>query len=147
DMLSVMVAVDRAGRDNGCLQVLKGSHRMGRVEHGRFGDQVGADPARVVEARKVCELVHVESDPGDTLFFHSNLLHASAANLSDRPRWSLIMAYNSRHNDPYCESHHPRYTPLAKVPDTAIKAWAADPQRDARAKSGNAQIARTAIPS
>ena len=24
-------------------------------------------------------------------------------------------------NDPYKESHHPRYTPLHKVPDSAIK--------------------------
>jgi hypothetical protein len=64
----------------------------------------------------------VEMEPGDTLFFHSNLLHRSDQNLSDNPRWSMICCYNAARNDPYKESHHPRYTPLHKVPDTAIKA-------------------------
>ncbi len=133
DMLSVMIAVDGADRENGCLEVLRGSHLLGRVEHGRYGEQTGADPVRVAAARERLELVRFEADPGDTLFFHSNLLHASGPNTSDRPRWTLILAYNSRHNDPYEDSHHPRYTPLDKVDDDAIKAWARRPDR-ARAK-------------
>ena len=133
DMLSVMIAVDGADRENGCLEVLRGSHLLGRVEHGRYGEQTGADPVRVAAARERLELVRFEADPGDTLFLHSNLLHASGPNTSDRPRWTLILAYNSRHNDPYEDSHHPRYTPLDKVDDDAIKAWARRPDR-ARAK-------------
>jgi ectoine hydroxylase len=129
DMLSVMIAVDRADRENGCLEVLRGSHHLGRVEHGRYGEQTGADPERVAAARARLELVRFEAEPGDTLFFHSNLLHASGPNTSDRPRWTLILAYNTRHNDPYMDSHHPRYTPLAKVDDEAIKALARDPAR------------------
>ena len=60
-------------------------------------------------------------EPGAGLYFHSNLLHASDANLSPQPRWGLLCCYNTRHNDPYMDSHHPRYTPLDVVPDTAIK--------------------------
>ena len=66
------------------------------------------------------ELVHVEMSPGDTLFFHANLLHRSDQNRSDRPRWSMICCYNAARNDPYKESHHPRYTPLQKAPDASI---------------------------
>jgi hypothetical protein len=33
----------------------------------------------------------------------------------------MICCYNAARNDPYKESHHPRYTPLQKVPDSAIK--------------------------
>jgi hypothetical protein len=33
----------------------------------------------------------------------------------------MICCYNAKSNDPYKESHHPRYTPLVKVPDSAIK--------------------------
>ena len=29
--------------------------------------------------------------------------------------------HNAARNDPYLEHHHPRYTPLNKVPDSAIK--------------------------
>jgi len=121
-MASCLIAIDRAVKENGCLQVLKGSHHMGRVNHGRFGEQTGADPERVNEALKRLELVHCEMEPGTALFFHGNLLHASSANTSDKPRWSLICCYNAARNNPYKESHHPQYTPLVKVDDSAVKA-------------------------
>ncbi len=120
-MASVMIAVDRSTRDNGCLQVLKGSHLMGRLDHHQAGQQVGADMERVNEALKVMQLVHVEMDPGDALFFDCNILHRSDKNASLDPRWSLICCYNAARNNPYRESGHPRYTPLHKVPDSAIR--------------------------
>ncbi len=121
DLCSVMVAVDPASRENGCLQVIRGSHLMGRVNHVLTGDQAGADPERVNEALKRMEHVYCEMEPGDALFFHSNVLHASDRNESAQPRWTLICCYNAKSNDPYKEAHHPRYTRLKKVADTAIK--------------------------
>jgi ectoine hydroxylase len=121
DMASCMIAVDRATQENGCLQVIKGSHLMGRVDHGKTGDQTGADMERVEEALKRLELVYCEMEPGDTLFFHSNLLHRSDQNRSPDPRWVLICCYNTRHNDPYKEGHHPNYSALEKWPDSRIK--------------------------
>lgn len=120
-MSSVMIAVDAATKENGCLQVLKGSHLMGRVDHELSGQQAGANLERVTEAEKVLERVHVELDPGDAVFFHCNTLHRSDRNASAHARWTLICCYNAARNNPYKESHHPSYTPLAKVPDTAIK--------------------------
>ena len=122
-MASVMVALDRANRDNGCLQVLRGSHLAGRVEHGILpGEQVGADPRRVEQLCKTLELVHVELEPGDALFFHANVMHRSDQNRSANRRWTVLFCYNAARNDPYLEHHHPRYTPLLKVPDAAGRA-------------------------
>jgi ectoine hydroxylase-related dioxygenase (phytanoyl-CoA dioxygenase family) len=70
---------------------------------------------------KIFDLVYVEMEPGDALFFHCNLLHRSDQNRSPNPRWSLICCYNAARNNPYKESNHPRYTPIKKVPDTAIR--------------------------
>lgn len=120
NLTSAYIAVDRATRENGCLQVIRGSHHLGRIDHGQTGDQAGADQERIDEILKRYELVHVEMEPGDALFFHANMLHRSDQNLSDDPRWSMICCYNARSNDPYKESHHPRYTPLQTVPDSAI---------------------------
>jgi hypothetical protein len=120
DLLSVSVAVDRATQENGCLQVIPRSHLLGRIDHLKTGDQSGADLDRVAEILKRLPLVYVEMEPGDALFFHSNLLHRSDQNRSEHPRWSLICCYNAARNDPYKESHHPRYTPLSVVPDSAI---------------------------
>lgn len=120
-LTSAYIAIDRATRENGCLQVVRGSHRLGRIEHSLTGDQAGADRERVNEVLKRLELVYVEMEPGDALFFHANLLHRSDQNLSEHARWSMICCYNAARNDPYKESHHPRYTPLVKVPDAEIR--------------------------
>ncbi|MCC6124322.1 MAG: phytanoyl-CoA dioxygenase family protein [Pirellulales bacterium] len=127
DMLSAFIAIDPCTRENGCMQVLRGSHRIGRINHGFAGEQSGADMEQVEVAKQRLELVYCEMEPGTALFFHSLTLHASEANLSDKPRWGLICCYNSKHNDPYKESHQPRYTPLTKLPDSAIKAIGAKP--------------------
>ena len=133
-MASVMIALDRSDRSNGCLQVLKGSHLMGRLDHGLLeGQQVGADLRRVEEAKKHLELVYAEMDPGDALFFHCNTLHRSDQNRSASRRWTMICCYNAARNNPYRPHHHPFYTKLEKVPDTAIKAAGtrfADPSLD-----------------
>ena len=121
DLASAFIAVDPNTRENGCLQVLRGSHKIGRVEHGKFGDQTGADPERTAQAMKVMELVYVELDPGDVVFFHCNTLHRSDQNKSPLPRWSMICCYNTKHNNPYKASHHPFYEKLEKVPDSALK--------------------------
>ena len=119
-LTSAFIAIDRATRENGCMQVIPKSHTLGRIEHVLTGDQAGADAERVQEVLKRLDLVYVEMEPGDTLFFHANLLHRSDQNRSDNPRWSMICCYNAARNNPYKESHHPRYTPLLKVPDEEI---------------------------
>jgi ectoine hydroxylase-related dioxygenase (phytanoyl-CoA dioxygenase family) len=121
NLCSVSIAVDAATKANGCMQVLQGSHHLGRVDHILTGEQAGADMERVREAMRRYPLVDCVMKPGDALFFHANLLHASARNDSDQPRWSMICCYNARSNDPYKEAHHPRYTPLKKVGDAMIK--------------------------
>lgn len=125
DMLSVAVAVNRANKENGCMQVIKGSQKCGRIEHGKTGDQTGADMEKVnalLDFYKL-ELVYAELEPGDALFFHSNTLHRSDANRSENPRWTLISCYNTKHNDRYKKSPHghPAYSKMDIVDDGAVK--------------------------
>ncbi len=122
-MMSVMIAITKADKENGCLQVIKGSHKMGRLEHGFAGEQVGASQHYVDLALKTMELIYVEIVPGDALFFHSNLLHRSEANLSDAPRWSLISVYNRSENIPYNEPSQSSTVSLKAVPDEALLEW------------------------
>ncbi len=100
-LASCMIAVDRATKENGCLQVLKGSHQLGRIDHGKVGDQTGADMEHVNASLARLELVHCELAPGSAIFFHCNLLHRSDQNRSPDPRWALICCYNAARNDPY----------------------------------------------
>ena len=85
------IAVDRAHRGNGALQVIRGSHRLGRLEHGQVAEdedgnavlsgptgpptydfredgQYGCDPDRVAQVLSLGhEIVHVELEPGDAI--------------------------------------------------------------------------------
>lgn len=120
DMMSVMVAVTRANKANGCLQVLKGSHKLGRINHGSTGQQIGADIRRVEAALNIMELVYVELEPGDTLYFDANLLHRSDANTSDTARFSLISAYNRAGNKSFMDEPAASHTPVVKVANDYI---------------------------
>jgi hypothetical protein len=124
-MASCYIAVDRATRENGCMQVIRGSHHMGRIEHGVVADQTGADLERVEKALERMELVYCEMEPGDGLFFHCNLLHRSDQNRSDTPRWGFICCYNAARNDPYkvIPGGHPNYSPLEKWDDARVKEY------------------------
>jgi ectoine hydroxylase-related dioxygenase (phytanoyl-CoA dioxygenase family) len=125
-LISVMIALTAANKQNGCLQVIKGSHKLGRVNHGFAGEQVGADNVMVENALKTMELVYCEIDAGDALIFHSNLLHRSEANLSENPRWSIISCYSSQSNLAYNETSTAWKVPVDVVPDEAILEWEAD---------------------
>ncbi len=119
-LISAFTALDPATRENGCLKVLKGSHALGRLSHGRVGNQTGADASRMEHLERMFELVECEMTPGSVLFFHCNLLHSSAPNLSDRHRRSFIMCYNAWGNPQLTEGKMIRRPPCPTGSDDAI---------------------------
>ena len=120
-MATVMIALDKCTKENGCLQVLSGSNNLGRIDHALLeSGQVGVDLKRVDEAKKHLELVYCEMDPGDALFFHCNTLHRSDKNNSPNRRWTLLCCYNAARNNPFIDHHHPKYTPLNKLKNEEI---------------------------
>jgi ectoine hydroxylase-related dioxygenase (phytanoyl-CoA dioxygenase family) len=123
DMLSMMIALDRSDRDNGCLQVIQGSHKLGRIDHVQVSEkQNSADPARLEHILERHEIIHCELDPGDALIFHANTLHRSDQNQSPNRRWTLIICYNAVSNDTVTRDDDRYYVPLDKVDDGAILA-------------------------
>jgi hypothetical protein len=122
-LISCAIAIESCTLSNGCLQMLKGSHRLGRMDVTEMGNTVGADPQRVKLALEHFELVNCEMESGDAVFFHSNVLHGSPPNFSDRSRAMMFCTYNVISNAPFIEEgqQHHYYRPLHKVPDTAIR--------------------------
>jgi ectoine hydroxylase len=121
-LLSCMIALDPATRENGCLKVLVGSHLLGRLDHGRQGSQVGADPERIAALEARLPVRYIEATPGSAIFFHCNLLHASEPNLSDRPRRAYICCYNAFSNVPVLGKGHGPPVPMPLGSDEAILA-------------------------
>jgi ectoine hydroxylase-related dioxygenase (phytanoyl-CoA dioxygenase family) len=113
DMGSCFIMLDKATKENGCLKVLQGSHRVGRISHSVSNTpEQTADMERIKELEKRHKSVYIEAEPGDALFFHANLLHSSDANKSNGSRRTLIVCFNTKSNNPYKKSGHASYTPL-----------------------------------
>ena len=119
-MLSCMIALDPATKENGCLKVIPGSHLLGRLDHGRVAGQAGAEPERVQAAIERLGVRYCEAPAGSALFFHGNTFHSSEANLSDRPRRAYICCYNAMSNVPYGGKGHGKPEPIKLAADDAI---------------------------
>ncbi|KAK3087853.1 hypothetical protein FSP39_011501 [Pinctada imbricata] len=121
NLVTVFIAIDKCTAANGALQILRGSHKCGRIEHLPKAGQHEADVDRIQEIQKQCKLETVEMNAGDALYFHCNVIHTSAPNPTSDRRWVLLFTYNAKSNNPVYEHHHPQFTPLQKVGNTAIK--------------------------
>ncbi|UVC11720.1 phytanoyl-CoA dioxygenase family protein [Rhizobium sp. TH2] len=117
EMMSIYVSLDKATRENGCLQVLKGTHKLGRLNHIRENDQTNVEQEHLEAALKRFEHVYVEMEAGDALIFDGNLLHRSDANRSNTYRWGYISSYNAVENAPFKRvREYGNYEALKKVP-------------------------------
>jgi len=89
---NVMLALDDASQRNGCLRVIRGSHRRGLLPglegEGRLGP-LFTDP-RFFD---VSQQVPAEMPAGSLLFFSPHCVHGSEPNLSDEPRRALVLTY------------------------------------------------------
>ncbi|ESO12794.1 hypothetical protein HELRODRAFT_62930, partial [Helobdella robusta] len=120
DMMTVFVAMDPCNQLNGGLELIVGSHKCGRIDHVLVHGQTAADEERVEQIKKKSSHVVANLNSGDALFFHSNVLHTSGPNNSNVRRYACLFAYNRADNDPVYKHHHPNYTPLQIVPNSAI---------------------------
>ena len=91
-MFGVWIALDPATRENGCMEVIPGSHLRGPAPH------VPAEDINLCTIRpdlvRLDERVALPMDPGDVLVFHSLIHHYTAANRSDQRRRALQFHYH-----------------------------------------------------
>jgi ectoine hydroxylase-related dioxygenase (phytanoyl-CoA dioxygenase family) len=122
NMLSFMIALDPTHGDNGCLKLIRGSHKLGRLDHVQITpEQNTADPERMPHIIASHEIVDCVLEPGDAVVFHANTLHRSDQNRSADRRWTFMCCYSGISNDPYKKDDDRYFVPLDKVPDAAIK--------------------------
>ncbi|UYN97911.1 MAG: phytanoyl-CoA dioxygenase family protein [Enhydrobacter sp.] len=116
-----MIALDDATRENGCLQIATGSHKLGRIDHTPLSPtQNEVDPKRMPFILDKCPIEYCELKAGDALIFHCNAIHRSDANRSASRRWTLLICYNRVDNDTFVRDDDRYYVPLDVVDDAAI---------------------------
>jgi phytanoyl-CoA hydroxylase len=89
-IVGVWIALDAATVDNGCMQVIPGTHRDGPTPHFHLRDCQLAD-----ERVRVDRAVVVPLAPGGALFFSGLLHHGTPPNLSGDRRRALQYHYAS----------------------------------------------------
>ena len=92
------LAIDPATRDNGCLQVVKGSHKLGYLglsDEGHGQIMLGATATDELRAVGLdpADIVWLEQDPGDIALWGLMTVHGSLANTSDRDRAFALSSY------------------------------------------------------
>lgn len=84
-MLTIWVPIVDATLENGCLQVMPGSHKDGLWMQ---------SPTVPAEERPPIEPLPLPVPAGGLILFHNYTLHAALPNKSDTVRWSFDLRYN-----------------------------------------------------
>lgn len=90
-LITVWTALDPATRDNGCVQLIPGSHRGGLVNPEHPSGFVRDDQAAELLAASHVELLELE--PGEAALLHNWTLHSSDVNRSGVSRRAFSVCY------------------------------------------------------
>jgi len=105
--IAAWMALDRCDEENGCLQVVPGSHRW-PVLCTEKADTNQSFTDVTVPLPPGQQTVPIIMDPGDVLFFHGQLVHGSLPNTSsDRFRRALIGHYIAGEAEQVGGYYHP----------------------------------------
>ena len=114
NLVTLMVLLDQADTENGCLQIVPGMHRSGYLANRKEGNlQWSMDPQDPEVREVVSQALPVQGMPGDGILFHCLTPHASGRNTSERSRRSLSFAYVAE-RDKWL--HHPEKPGIESVP-------------------------------
>lgn len=90
DSMVVWVPLMDIDRSLGALEIIPGSHKQGLLQ----ADMVDGY-GHIEERVSASDLVSVEVEAGDALFFSAFLLHQSGTSVGDAIRWSCHFRYNN----------------------------------------------------
>jgi hypothetical protein len=95
--ISVMVCIDEATIENGCLQMVAGYQRKGLYREWEPLSE---------EDMKGMDFVSVPTKPGDIAFFDSYAPHASDPNMTDTTRRLYFATYNAASEGDHLEAYY-----------------------------------------
>ncbi len=95
-LVTVWIAIDPATVENGCVNVLPGSHLKGMLYQTSF---LGHDNPEWVRSEEIPGVagpaIPLELEPGDVAFFSGYIIHGSFRNRSNALRRSIVLNYKS----------------------------------------------------
>lgn len=86
--ISCWMALDDIHEQNGCLWIIPGSHKDGRLEH-----RAERDRERIAVVEDEEKAIPVLLKAGECIFFHGDLLHKSKGNSTNKVRRAFFFRY------------------------------------------------------
>jgi phytanoyl-CoA hydroxylase len=90
-LITTWTALDPATIANGCVQVVPGTHKLGRVNSGHASGFLSAE--QIAEYCKEEESEYVELEAGESVLLHNWLMHRSDVNRTNIPRRAFSVCY------------------------------------------------------
>ena len=99
DLINVWLSLGPERKDNGCLRLIPGSHRLAydktQFDSAQFfREDLAANQALLAQA------INAELDAGDVLLFHCCSLHAATRNFSEQTKYSAVFTFRAGDNHP-----------------------------------------------
>lgn len=95
DLVAVMVMLDDATPENGAMSMVKGSHKLGLLEHRKDGNFTGGCQENHIWEDAPENVISITPKAGGISVHHCLTLHGSPPNLSGRPRRGIVFQYRA----------------------------------------------------
>ena len=89
--LTAWTALDPAKMDNGCIQIIPRSHKLGRINPDHNSGFLTDEQAETYCRQE--DLLHLEMEAGEVALLHNWTLHRSDRNSTDKPRRAFSVCY------------------------------------------------------
>ena len=93
-LASLLIYMDEATEENGCLEAARGWHKRGILERSEMDVGPVVDHYITPDVLDPASVVRLTGGPGTAVLFSSMTPHASGPNRTDRPRRAFLLTYN-----------------------------------------------------
>ena len=90
-LITVWTALDPATKENGCVQIIRGSHAWGVINPGHGSGFLSPEQAEMYAPKE--DAIYCELEPGEVVLLHNWLLHSSDKNCSAVSRRAFSVCY------------------------------------------------------
>jgi len=101
-MIAAIIHLSDTNENMGCVRIIPKSHNLGLVKKSNGHNYIN----KIHNHYKLEEGLPIIANAGDTLFFHSCTLHGSMANISNKPRKTILMQFYAGDDDVIENNNH-----------------------------------------
>lgn len=116
ELVSVWLALGNETSENGCLQLIPGTHKV-TFSPDRLDSELFLREDLPENAELISTAIDAPLEPGDVLFFHCRTFHAAGANSTSETKHSVVFTYRGGDNAPLPGSRSASLPEMLITPD------------------------------